>query len=298
MPPLAIIQTVALSIFSFIAVAVITAFISANVRRWANEKGHDAYLLTLWNMLPEWGHRLFSGLQPLRQLWWVWLCLGLSGGLGGALWLLSVPRPAVSVLSPDALAKGAAEAKAQQSAEDQRQLSDAQDVARKAMAAKETAEHNLDAASQQIGTLQTQLAQRDAALRVAPLAPPQPAPISEPLTQEDIETKLGIWDSALWDRNNLAEAYNGLAAAQDRWPGLIESDMGRKQLISDLKNPIKSYADTSDELDKLRSQNQKYKDVDAVLAQPHKSNSKAPLQTSLTQSLECRLIQRRVLRSP
>ena len=82
------------------------------------EKGHDAYLLRLWKILPEWGHKLLSGWRPLRQLWWVWLCLGLSGGLGGALWL----SPALSVPSPAALTKAAAEAKAQQFAEDQKQL--------------------------------------------------------------------------------------------------------------------------------------------------------------------------------
>jgi hypothetical protein len=147
MLPLATIQTIALSIFGFVGVTVITGFISANVRRLANEKGHDAYLLKLWNMLPEWGHKLLSGWQPLRQLWWIWLCLGLSGGLGGALWLLSIPQPAVSTLSLDALTKAAAEAKAQQAADDQKQISDAQDAARMARAAKEAAEHKLDAAS-------------------------------------------------------------------------------------------------------------------------------------------------------
>jgi hypothetical protein len=41
----------------------------------------------------------------------------------------------------------------------QKQISDAQDAARKAIAAKETAEHILDSANQQIGTLQSQLNQ-------------------------------------------------------------------------------------------------------------------------------------------
>ncbi len=62
--------------------------------------------------------------------------------------------------TPDALTKAAAEEKAQQSAEDQRQISDAQDTARKEKAARETAEHNLVIATQQ---------------RQATSAPPTPA---------------------------------------------------------------------------------------------------------------------------
>jgi hypothetical protein len=91
MPATATIQTIALSIFGFVASALITGFISANVRRWATEKGHDAYLLKAWNMLPEWGHSLLAGWGPLRQLWWAWLILGLSGGLGLSLLISSRP---------------------------------------------------------------------------------------------------------------------------------------------------------------------------------------------------------------
>ncbi len=47
----------------------------------------------------------------------------------------------------------------QQLVEDQKQISEAQDTARKAVTAKEIAEHNLNMAHQEIGTLQSQLAQ-------------------------------------------------------------------------------------------------------------------------------------------
>jgi hypothetical protein len=129
MPTTATIQTVALSICGFLAAAVITALISANVRRWANEKGHDRYLLTVWNMLPEWGHKLLAGWNPLRQLWWMWLCLGLSGGLGGALWL--IPQPPGIV--PER-AKDAADAGTRQSAEAQTRISSLESLAPSSLA--------------------------------------------------------------------------------------------------------------------------------------------------------------------
>src|SRR5277367_1872277 len=98
MPSIATIRTVALSIFGFIGLSVVGAVISANVRRWANDKGHDGFLLQFWNMLPEWGRRLLAGWRPLRQWWWVWLCLGLSGGMGGSLWVLKETRPSQDII--------------------------------------------------------------------------------------------------------------------------------------------------------------------------------------------------------
>jgi hypothetical protein len=70
----------------------------------------------------------------------------LSGGLGGALWL----SPALSVPSPAALTKAAAEAKAQQFAEDQKQLFGLQTDARAATSAKEAAKNELAAARKQV----------------------------------------------------------------------------------------------------------------------------------------------------
>ena len=110
---LSTIRTVALWIFGFLASAMITAFISANVRRWASEKGHDSYFVRLVEFIPE------RGWINIRQWWWAWLCLGLSGGFGGALWL----QPATSLPSPDALTRAAAETKAQQATEDQEHIS-------------------------------------------------------------------------------------------------------------------------------------------------------------------------------
>jgi hypothetical protein len=50
MPDLSIIQTASWWVFG----TLLAAIISANVRRRASDKGHDGYLLSIWNMLPEW----------------------------------------------------------------------------------------------------------------------------------------------------------------------------------------------------------------------------------------------------
>jgi hypothetical protein len=117
MPTLATIQTAAIAIAAFISLAICSALISANVRRLANEKGWDAFFLLAWNIAPAWGRKMLSGWLPLRQLWWLWLSFGMSGGLGIALWLLApVPMPvstsaAVKAIAPIQSELDAAKAK-------------------------------------------------------------------------------------------------------------------------------------------------------------------------------------------
>jgi hypothetical protein len=88
-PSLQTIETSAFTLAWALILGIVWALVNANIRHWAGAKGHDVYLLKVWNSLPEWGRKLLVGWRPLRQLWWLWLSLGLSGGLGTALWLLS-----------------------------------------------------------------------------------------------------------------------------------------------------------------------------------------------------------------
>jgi hypothetical protein len=46
---------------------------------------------------------MLTGWAPLKQLWWLWLCLGLSGGLGISLQLLAPPQ----AISPTTMEDGA-----------------------------------------------------------------------------------------------------------------------------------------------------------------------------------------------
>jgi regulator of replication initiation timing len=76
------IRALATWLFGFIAVAVVTAFISANVRALAQRHGLDTFLIRWWDALPasfKW--------QSLRGLWWLWWIFGLSGGIVIASWL-------------------------------------------------------------------------------------------------------------------------------------------------------------------------------------------------------------------
>ncbi len=85
------IRAAALGIAGFIALGIVSAFISANVRRLAAAKGWDEYLLRVWNSFPSWARRMATGWAPLRQLWWLWLFLGLSSGLGISLTIIGQP---------------------------------------------------------------------------------------------------------------------------------------------------------------------------------------------------------------
>src|SRR5271156_3774341 len=68
-----------LSIFIFVALAMISSFIGANIRQWASANQQDRYIVkfTEWVSIgPKWRR-------------WLWLCLGLSAAV--FLWSL-VPR--------------------------------------------------------------------------------------------------------------------------------------------------------------------------------------------------------------
>jgi hypothetical protein len=88
---------IATTVFIFIALAIITGFISANVRVFASNRGFDTYLHRLADhpqiaaairATIEWYRRIVAGWQPLRQRWWLWLALGLSGGIAASLWMV------------------------------------------------------------------------------------------------------------------------------------------------------------------------------------------------------------------
>jgi hypothetical protein len=67
-------------------ILMITSFISANVSAWAKAKGYDNWLLNLSSKLPRF---LTAGWPTTRQRWWLWLGLGMSGGLAASLWVIT-----------------------------------------------------------------------------------------------------------------------------------------------------------------------------------------------------------------
>jgi hypothetical protein len=58
--------------------AIVTALISANVRKATDKHGWDNFLVR-WTENWSWEH--------LRRVWWLWSMLGLSGGIALTLWL-------------------------------------------------------------------------------------------------------------------------------------------------------------------------------------------------------------------
>ncbi|SHL95864.1 hypothetical protein SAMN05444159_7295 [Bradyrhizobium lablabi] len=85
---------IATGIFSFLVLAVISSIISANIRTYASKRGHDTYLDRFADhpQVINWCRRMIAGWQPLQRRWWLWLALGLSGGLSAALWVMPSPE--------------------------------------------------------------------------------------------------------------------------------------------------------------------------------------------------------------
>jgi hypothetical protein len=79
------IRDVAWAVTVFLLLSICTAYISANVRQLAAKWGWDNHFLRLWDLIETLSR------QTLREKWWLWVCLGLSGGFGIA---LSVLEPA------------------------------------------------------------------------------------------------------------------------------------------------------------------------------------------------------------
>jgi hypothetical protein len=75
------IKTPALTLAITLVVYIFLELVKANIRHVAAAKGWDSFFLKIWDAIPEWGHKLLVGWAPIRERWWLWLTLGLSGGL-------------------------------------------------------------------------------------------------------------------------------------------------------------------------------------------------------------------------
>jgi hypothetical protein len=73
------VRAVATSVFGFIVLAMVSALISANVRKLADKHGRDNFLVR-WTEKSRW--------ERLRGLWWLWSIFGLSGGIALTLWVI------------------------------------------------------------------------------------------------------------------------------------------------------------------------------------------------------------------
>jgi hypothetical protein len=163
-------------------------------------------------------------------------------GVPVALWLVSPVVAPVPAISSDLITV----AKTEQAAQDQMKISEAQKVAQGAMAAKETAEHNFDAANQQIGTLQSQLTTAQNALsdlsKSTSLAAPQRAPQEE-------EIQSANWKTSMIDQTPeyLMGLYKDRTDVQGRTEAALYIGRGIKYrgLVRNVYNSYHGYSVTS-----------------------------------------------------
>jgi hypothetical protein len=90
------VRTAATAVAAFIIVTMIGGLISANVRLAASRRGWDTGLdqvITAIEQTPVVGwlvariKSVLPGWSELRHRWWLWLVLGLSGGVAISLWV-------------------------------------------------------------------------------------------------------------------------------------------------------------------------------------------------------------------
>lgn len=197
-------------VFGYIALQIAGGLVSANIRAAAQRYGHDQYVVRITEWLRPKVRWMRVGWRVVKGQWWVWLCLGLSLGVGVV--------PEVEVL-----------------------LS---------------------------GNYRTMSAQQ-------PLISYQPRATVPPpvnMAPEEDATRLSIWDSV--GKANHAALVNGLnqmEAAVDRWPNLVKTPDGRRQLYQDIINATASYRGASDEIESLRAQYPAYQDVEDTLRQPNRA---------------------------
>jgi hypothetical protein len=201
---LSTIKTAAFAIAGFIILGIGSGLISANVRRLATEFGWDTFFLWAWNAVPAGIRKMLSGWKPLRQLWWLWLSLGMSGGLGTALWLLSPEQMSISA--------------------------SAVDIAR----ATDPIRANLDNAKQQIGSLQSQLDAKTKGLDTAQrkLQDAQNVPTLSPIDLSSGQQKI-LFISIIKVFNDLKDQQSELSSIAD--------ELAKAQVNQNALNPIFYY---------------------------------------------------------
>ena len=79
------IKTIAWSFFSGLVLMAVGGLVSANVRAFATRYGWDQWLSRFADLVPSMARQMIAGWEPLKQRWWLWLGMGLSGGLALAL---------------------------------------------------------------------------------------------------------------------------------------------------------------------------------------------------------------------
>lgn len=244
MPTLTTIRTAAIAIASFIVLAIVSALISANVRRLASERGWDAFLIWAWNAAPAGLRNILFRLGPLRQLWWLWLSLGLSAGLGISLWLTSA-QPAATIA-------------------DTAQLE----------AAKELFSHQLADKDAEVATARQQLAmarQQLAALQPSSQSSPAQPKRTLSADRKQILNKIGILKNFESDYIiGFVNAYNDWSALFPKWYEKIKDD--RQSFSSQLSHISNELRSASEKLEKYRLNYIDFDDIYKMLEQPKTSS--------------------------
>jgi hypothetical protein len=242
MSTLATIRTAAIAIAAFLVLGICSGLIGANVRRLAAEKGWDAVFLRAWNAAPVGARNMLSGWRPLRELWWVWLSLGLSVGLGVALWLLAANETATTI-SPAEIETAIAPIRDELNGEKQRSVA---------------LQSQLD----------TAIKERDVARQT--LSAPPTAIHRSPLSHEErleLATKIDILKNAAQYFGAFINVYNSWSTLQVSWSGMLKGN--RQQFNSEILSVKTNLSNASKQMEDLRSEYPRFHDISDIFSQPN-----------------------------
>ena len=229
-----------LAIWAFgIVTFIVGSFFSANIRKFASERGWDNFLTRGWDKLPQKWRDEWRW-ERLRGLWWLWSIFGLIGGVTLTLWL-----------APQIVGD--------------RDLENAEVAGLRG---------NLDAAQRRVTSLEAALQSRATSVPAPSVTVSPPSPN---MTQEARATNLEIWHSVNDECvDGLVHTYNDLDLVLHDWPSKLKTS--RDSFVSAIVTTIPGLKAGDGCLDKLLREYHDYPDISTVLSQPYTASTQKAIE--------------------
>lgn len=146
--------------------------------------------------------------------------------------------------------------------DDEKKCADAEEEARSAIAAKETADGKLEAANRRIDEMTKQLqGKTDISITQEKI------PTAPDWTAQEIATRLDLWKAVSKQINQSVMVYNEADMVFGQWEERVASN--KSEYISVIARVRRQISEASDEMEKIRAENSNFKDVSDTIDQPY-----------------------------